>query len=256
MPPPLESTSAEPALEVVPLPEAPAAPSPPPAAPASPTKTKYPAMMVSGSSSAPVLDAVALVDEDLGPRAPPRFLVPPDVQSAEDVEARAQKFDESFAPLATLSADDVVVGCAAHGAEYVSQSKAHLYKFQTHVRAVDLAHGPGGFVNSLEAGELCQLPIAATKGCVGLSFYGTATVGVKRATVLRAARAKLDEWRVVDKAKIVKTVVVAKTAEVATKTVDKVKQGWAWLKNKIDEKRNGGGLPLHSPEKQPDAPAA
>ena len=98
MPPPLESTSAEPALEVVPLPEAPAAPSPPPAAPASPTKTKYPAMMVSGSSSAPVLDAVALVDEDLGPRAPPRFLVPPDVQSAEDVEARARAAKESEIP--------------------------------------------------------------------------------------------------------------------------------------------------------------
>ena len=258
-PPPMEAPSSEPELmEVVPLPDPAATPAPPspPAAPAvtaSPTKTKYPAMMVSGSSGAhaAVLASEEFVDEDLGPLAPPRFLRPADLHSAEDVEARAQKFNESFAPLATLTADDVVVGCSAHGSEYVAQSKEHLSKFNSHVRAVDLAHGPGGFVQSLEAGELCQLPVAVTKGAIGLTFYGSATVARFTPALARAVKSKLEEWRVVDKAKIVKTAVVAKTTEVASKAVDNAKKGWKWLKAKIDEKRNGGGLPLTEKPSEP-----
>lgn len=203
---------------------------------------KYPAMMESGASVALVEGGVE--DVDLGPLAPPRFLVPPEVRTSEDVEMRARRFDETFAPLASLTSEDVVIGCSAHGAEYVSQSKEALGKFQSHVRAVDLAHGPSGLVNSLEAGELCQLPIAAASGCVGLSLYSTATVARFTPALYRAALHKIEEWRVVDKAQVVRTVVITKTAEVATKTVDGVKAGWKWLKNKIDEKRNGGGLPM------------
>ena len=188
-PPPLETAQSEPdLLDVEPLPEVdlepPVAdtPPPPPVAPAAavPTKAvtrapmKYPAMMESGASVALVEGGVE--DVDLGPLAPPRFLVPPEVRTSEDVEMRARRFDETFAPLASLTSEDVVIGCSAHGAEYVSQSKEALGKFQSHVRAVDLAHGPSGLVNSLEAGELCQLPIAAASGCVGLSLYSTATV--------------------------------------------------------------------------------
>ena len=47
-----------------------------------------------------------------------------------------------------------------------------------------------------------------------------------------------------DKAKVAKDVAVAKAKAAAEAVVPAVKKGWKWLKDKIDEKRNGGGLPL------------
>jgi len=246
----MEAPSAEPALPDMPA----AAPeTAPPAAPPSParTPTKYPAMMQSGGAalaSVPLDDDAT--DADLGPMAPPKFLVPPTVTSAADVQTHQETFDRAFAPLASLTADDVVVGCAAHGAEYLSSAQDHLGRFKEHVRAVDVAHGPTGVASSLEAGELAQLPVAAAKGCVGLSLYSTATVARFTPVLLRALRYKMEEWRVFDKAAAAKEIAVAKAKEVGGKAAEGVKKGWKWLKAKIDEKRNGAGLPLAEAPKQ------
>mmetsp|Transcript_22050 Transcript_22050/g.66176 ORF Transcript_22050/g.66176 Transcript_22050/m.66176 type:complete len:266 (-) Transcript_22050:45-842(-) len=245
--PPMAAVEATPALPDMTGTSAPPSPAPEPAAadaPSSPARTpmKYPAMMQSGASqlaSVPLDDAGA----DLGPHAPPAFLVPPTVRTASAVEEHARTFDAAFAPLASLTSDDVVVGCSAHGAEFIGDAKDHLGRFRSHVGAVDYSHGPKGIYDSLEGGELANLPLAATKGCVGLSLYSTATVARFTPALWRAAKLKFEEWRVLDKLKVAKTVALAKAGEAAVKAKEVGLKGWKWLKTKIDEKRNGAGLP-------------
>jgi hypothetical protein len=203
-------------------------------------------MMQSGVSqlaSVPLDDAA----EDLGPHAPPAFLVPPTVRTASAVEAHTKTFDAAFAPLASLSSEDVVVGCSAHGAEFMGDAKDHLGRFRSHVGAVDYSHGPKGIYDSLEGGELANLPLAATKGCVGISLYSTATVARFTPALWRAVKIKIEEWRVVDKAKALKTVALSKAGEAAAAAKEAGLKGWKWLKTKIDEKRNGAGLPEKTP---------
>ena len=93
------------------LPDVVASPPPPPVS----QSPKYPAMMQSGGAVLAVVDdpnqPAPAPTSDLGPLAPPPFLVPPSVQSAQDVERKVESFDAAFAPLRNLTADDVVVGC-------------------------------------------------------------------------------------------------------------------------------------------------
>ena len=63
-------------------------------------------------------------------------------------------------------------------------------------------------------------------------------------------RYKMEEWRVLDKVSSAKDVALAKAKEGAAAATVAAKKGWKWLKNKIDEKRNGGGLPLAEAPKQ------
>ena len=40
-------------------------------------------------------------------------------------ERKVESFDAAFAPLRNLTADDVVVGCSAHGADFMGESCDH-----------------------------------------------------------------------------------------------------------------------------------
>jgi hypothetical protein len=224
-------------------------PPPPPVA----QSPKYPAMMQSGGAADVPGDelAVAGPSVDLGPQAPPTFLVPPSVHSQADVQQKVESFDAAFAPLRNLTADDVVVGCSAHGADFLGQSGDHLRRFKAHAAAVDLSQGAGGFAGSLEAGELANLPLAAGKGAVGLSLYSTATVARFAPAVARGVAAKLDEWRVADKYAVVKTVVVERAKQGFALVGGAARRAFSFVKAKVDDAR-GAAPPLpvaEAPEK-------
>ena len=232
------------------LPDVVASPPPPPVS----QSPKYPAMMQSGGATLAVVDdpnqPVATPANDLGPLAPPPFLVPPSVQSAQDVERKVESFDAAFAPLRNLTADDVVVGCSAHGADFMGESRDHLRRFKAHAANVDLSQGAAGVAASLEAGELANLPLAGAKGAVGLSLYSTATVARFAPAVARAIGSKLEEWRVADKYVVVKTVVVEQAKKGLSIVASGARRGWAFVKGKVDEARGTPPLPVaEAPEK-------
>ena len=232
------------------LPDVVASPPPPPVS----QSPKYPAMMQSGGATLAVVDdpnqPQPAPANDLGPLAPPPFLVPPSVQSAQDVERKVESFDAAFAPLRNLTADDVVVGCSAHGADFMGESRDHLRRFKAHAANVDLSQGAAGVAASLEAGELANLPLAGAKGAVGLSLYSTATVARFAPAVARAIGSKLEEWRVADKYVVVKTVVVEQAKKGFSIVATGARRGWAFVKGKVDEARGTPPLPVaEAPEK-------
>merc|ERR1719243_482430 len=105
-------------------------------------------MMQSGGAT------LAVVDDPNQPQPPANDLgplAPPPVQSAQDVERKVESFDAAFAPLRNLTADDVVVGCSAHGADFMGESRDHLRRFKAHAANVDLSQGAAGVAASLEA---------------------------------------------------------------------------------------------------------
>ena len=166
------------------------------------------------------------------------------------MERKVESFDAAFAPLRNLTADDVVVGCSAHGADFMGESCDHLRRFKAHAANVDLSQGAAGVAASLEAGELANLPLAGAKGAVGLSLYSTATVARFAPAVARAIGSKLEEWRVADKYVVVKTVVVEQARKGISLVASGARKGWAFVKGKVDEARGTPPLPVaEAPEK-------
>lgn len=189
--------------------------------------TKYPRMM---DPAAPAVEeeevAVATVEAEEDVTVP--ALLRPDGLTKEGVETRTSKFDAAFAPMTELSAEDVVVGCAVHGSELVAQSRQHLNKFRDHIRNVDTSNGAQGVLQSLEAGQLVELPFATAKACVGTGLFGVAA-GVRFGPKLYAiCKTKVRDWGLVEKTQVVVDVVKKKTAEGAS-------AAWSWIKGKVTD---------------------
>ena len=187
--------------------------------------TKYPRMMnpsESGHEDDCYLEAKYDIDfkgeeeSESFPRAP-KWLV------AEDVEARASKFESAFFPLADLSTEDVVAGCAVKGADLVRQSRDHFGQFRSHVR------GGGHF----DAKKVCELPMAATKACLGGGFYSVALTAKFAPRALRMAQRKCSQWHVYEKAEHLTEALKQKGKQSIQITKKTVKHSWQWLKTKV-----------------------
>lgn len=196
--------------------------------PAAPSRA-YPRMMDSSNSS-----ELSTTPNDEGD-VPLPALLRPDGMTPSAYEERSRKFDSAFTPLTELSADDVVVGCASHGSELVAQSRDHLQKFTTHIRNVDTSQGAQSALMSLEAGQLVELPVAATKACLGTGFYGVAASARFGPKIINLCKQKAMEWHLADKTRVVVNVVAEKTTIGLKKTAEGVKTAWSWIKSKVSE---------------------
>lgn len=198
--------------------------------------TKYPRMMDPAAPPAVEEEEVAVAtveaaEEDVTVPA----LLRPDGITREGVETRTSKFDAAFAPMTELSAEDVVVGCAVHGSELVSQSREHLNKFRDHIRNVDTSNGAQGLLQSLEAGQLVELPFATAKACVGGGLFGVAA-GVRFGPKLYAiCKTKVRDWGLVEKTQVVVEVVKNQTKVGLVKTAEGASAAWSWIKGKVTD---------------------
>mmetsp|Transcript_9646 Transcript_9646/g.13374 ORF Transcript_9646/g.13374 Transcript_9646/m.13374 type:complete len:310 (-) Transcript_9646:1434-2363(-) len=186
--------------------------------------TKYPRMMdperMDDDEYYKDTELPAMIDGVPGPR-----WLRPDGVTAEVIADKASRFNEAFKPISELSAEDVVCGCTVKGAEMVAESRDHLGKFRTAIREADT-------ITSLEAGQLCELPVAATKAFVGVTFY-SAAAGVRFAPkAIQLAKRKASEWQVIDKAALATQFVKTKSIESIQFTVQGTKIAFSWLKQK------------------------
>ena len=176
--------------------------------------TKYPRMMADEKYPEDYKED----DDDVVSQ--PRWLLP------NDHEERSAKFDSAFSPIADLSSEDVVCGCAVKGAEFVQQSRDHVSNFRDHLRGVDQ-------FSKLEAGKLAELPVAATKACVGGGFYSIALTAKFGPRALDWTKRKCVDWRVYEKTAQWTQVVKQKTGQGYEVTKQGVKIAFSWLKTKV-----------------------
>lgn len=192
-----------------------------------PPPTRYPRMM--DSSAPPLLPDSDLVEEQS--LVGPAWLAPLGT-SPEIFEQRVEKFDATFAPMTSLSADDVVCGCAAHGSELLENSREHLRKFTQHVASVDRSNGAVGMMSSLEAGELAHIPVAGINALVGVGLYSIAVSARFGPGVVLLCKNKLLEWKLDEKARIATEFSKRKAAAAARRAVAGCHAAWSWLKAK------------------------
>lgn len=185
--------------------------------------TQYPRMM----------DPSASLGRQEEEDVPLPSLLRPEGLTRSDYEERSRKFDSAFGPLAELSAEDVVVGCATHGSELVSQSRDHFRNFAHHIGSIDTSRGTQSALNSLEAGQLVQLPVAATKACIGTGLYGVAATARFGPKLFRLCKAKAVEWQLAEKTTIASKLVADKAKHGYRVTARNVQSAWSWLKTKV-----------------------
>lgn len=186
--------------------------------------TRYPRMMD---------PSAAVVEAEEAEEVPVPALLRPEGLTKSTFEERSRKFDSAFGPLTELSAEDVVVGCSAHGSELVAQSRGHIHNFTTHLRNIDTSNGAQSALQSLEAGQLVQLPVGAAKACLGTGLYGVAAGARFGPKVLQLCKQKAADWHIAKNTQVAARVVADKAKKGLDASAAGIHAAWKWIKAKV-----------------------